>query len=80
MNHAEAVQTAGRAHISSQSSRHTLQKQVALENQLQRGRLKRMQPRLASPAEIALLTGKGGAGGAAGLAAAATPGDDEDED
>ena len=78
-HHAEAAQAAGRAHISSQSGRRTLQRQVALENQQQRLRLQRMQPRLASPAEIALLTGKGGAGGAAGLAAATTP-DDDDED
>ena len=70
----------GRAVLGTGAARRSCQKQVAQENQALMRRLRNMQPRLASPAEIALLTGKP-AGGAAGLAknAAVDDGDDEDD-
>ena len=64
--------TAGRASLGTKTARQRLQAEVAQEDRQHRRRLKNMQPRLASPSAIALLTGK-----PTGPAKAATIEDDD---
>ena len=70
--HQEAAMAAGRARHTTRGTRRHQQNVLEEENKVHESRLRHMPARFASPAEIALLTGKPLAGGGVG--------DDDDDD
>ena len=76
--HFERAMSAGRAHHTTSSARRQSQRALAQDNEVHMRRLRCTQARLASPSELALLTGKPAKGSGGGGPALATGGDDDE--